>query len=626
MTTALARFVAEIGAPRAVADAPWWFDDVLLRSLADRPTALTGGRIGILLAVSSDAPEDIRATAQPQVSNDVLSQMLLRGDPNADGSVELLERLARNSGSAGYLGIGASLTHIAAPARVYYGCAERSGSLAARLARLGMWPTRLSAEAEYVLSLLTAGATVIGAARGLSVATGHTLYFDAGSASPSALLGRVATRLGSTVSAAAIESVEASIGSADLAGKWGLAVSLDAAGEIRDLKAEFSLARGTAPETLVPAVRQTEAYARIARAAAAAGLVPQCQTVSYSGWRGSQRSSAYLALLTPDDQWANRSSMHVSRTEPVKTRGRLRRACLLTLDALHAAQGAAGSWQDFDLPGVGASDHWVTAHIATRLHEIGATFDSREQIARAADFLAGEWTDGLGYNSRSPPDADSTAHWLLLFAALRPGLVEQNIKHLLRFQRDDGSFGTFRHETETSSWTLGHPEVTAVAIQALARCAERTEARDALDRAFAWAAAQGWTAMRTSFWWDLRWAGRVQWIVASRAVGREPAAELLDIPLERLVTSSLDTGYYLHWALLTGQVQDARLAANALLETQQANGLWPTKPVLKVMPDHLPMTGRGINPAMIFPDNGYYSAAVILSALYSWGRAAGEFS
>jgi len=623
VTNALARFVAEVGPRQAGADAPWWFDDVLLCSMADRPTALTGGRIGILLAVSSDAPEDIRATAQPQVPNDVLRQMLLRCDPNADSSVELL---AQNSGSAGYLGIGASLTHIAAPARVYYGCAERPGSLAARLARLGMWPNRLSADAEHLLSLLTSGATVIGAARGLCVATGHTIYFDAGNASPSALLDHVATRLGSTVSAAAIASVEASIGSADLAGQWGLAVSLDAAGEIRDLKAEFSLARGSAPETLLPAVRRTEAHARVARAAAAAGLELQCQTVSYSGWRGSQRSSGYFALLTPDDQWANRASMHISRTEPVKTRGRLRRACLLTLDSLHAAQSAAGSWQDFDLPSVGASDHWVTAHIATRLHEIGATFDSRDQIARAADFLAREWTDGLGYNSRSPPDADSTAHGLLLFAVLRPELVGHNIRHLLRFQRHDGSFGTFRHEHETSSWTLGHPEVTAVAIQALARCIDRAEAGASLDRAFAWAAAQGWTAMRTSFWWNLRWASRVQWIVASHAMGREPGPELLDVPLERLVTSSLDTGYYLHWALLTGQVRDARLAANALLETQQANGLWPTKPVLKVMPDQVPMAGGGIDPAMIFADNGYYSGALILSALYSWGRAVGEFS
>ena len=628
MTNALARFVSEICQVQAGADSPWWFEDVLRNSLAHQPTALTGERIGILLAISPTAPDDIRATAQPQASTDTLRQILLRCDPGAEGSAALLEKLLHSdNGRDGYLGIGASLTRRSAPPRLYYGCAERPGALVTRLARLGMWPARLSRDAEHILSFLKSTGTVIGTARGLSPDGGYSIYFDAGRSSPRALLAGVEIRLGTTVTAATTKWMEAIAAAPDLTGKWGLTVSLDAAGEIDDLKAEFSLDRGPAPEALISEVLRTQAYTRAASAAAAAGLALQCQTVSCSDWNGLQRSSAYFALIAPEDRSTNTAaSMHVTRMEPVRMKGRLRRACLLTLTALHRAQGAAGSWQDFDLPGVGVSDHWVTAHVAARLNAIGATFDSKTHIARAAQFLARAWNEGLGYNVRSPVDADSTAHWLLLFALVRPELAERNAKCLLRFQRDDGSFGTFRDATETSSWTLGHPEVTAVAIQALAPWMDRTENRVAIERAFAWAAAHGWATMRASFWWNLRWAGRVNWIIASRSAGRDPPPELLEAPSERLTSSSLDTGYFLHWALLTGRMSEARLAANALLETQLANGLWPTVPVLKVMPDSIEAAGGGVNPSMIFADRGYYSAALILSALCSWGRAVGEFA
>src|SRR5262245_63507547 len=85
---------------------------------------------------------------------------------------------------------------------------------------------------------------------------------------------------------------------------------------------------------------------------------------------------------------------------------------------LSARQKPDGRWEDFDLP-VGRSDAWVTAYAGRSLLRAGrATADPRavECAERAARWLgsARAYERGWGYNAATGPDADSTAHAILL--------------------------------------------------------------------------------------------------------------------------------------------------------------------------------------------------------------------
>ena len=84
-------------------------------------------------------------------------------------------------------------------------------------------------------------------------------------------------------------------------------------------------------------------------------------------------------------------------------------------------QAADGHWEDYSLP-VGPSDAWVTAYVGLALGHV--TPHTGAAAAPSAAKRAARWlvtnrpyAAGWGYNGRTRPDADSTAHVIALLQA-----------------------------------------------------------------------------------------------------------------------------------------------------------------------------------------------------------------
>lgn len=146
----------------------------------------------------------------------------------------------------------------------------------------------------------------------------------------------------------------------------------------------------------------------------------------------------------------------------------------LVADAIHRSaksilseQDDDGHWEDFELP-VGASDAWVTAYAASALAEAGqvlADSDAWEASRRAAEWLTHDraYAVGWGFNSRTGPDADSTAYTLSVLR--HHGTPPQHdIDWLREHWHSDGGFSTYQAD---DAWGKPHPCVTPLAFLAL---------------------------------------------------------------------------------------------------------------------------------------------------------------
>lgn len=306
---------------------------------------------------------------------------------------------------------------------------------------------------------------------------------------------------------------------------------------------------------------------------------------------------------------------------------KLERAIAGAARAIISAQKPDGSWSDFDINGIGASDQWVTAHIGLKLRQSEAGLHTDALLDSAATYLRDHWNGGLAYNAFSPADADSTAHALLFWQSLGWRPLAEYSAVLLEFQLDDGGFATFRPQGGESrnSWATAHPEVTAVAIQALSPTVDDRAAAQAINRALHWAErVAGWDTCSRSFWWNLDWFARLQWVKALQLSGRQIPAELASPVDERRfkITSHLDAAYLIEFCLILGRLDDADMIGRSLLETQQENGLWPTAPVLRLIPPELGDLREQSYHPITYADEGRYSGAAILHALALLARAA----
>lgn len=289
------------------------------------------------------------------------------------------------------------------------------------------------------------------------------------------------------------------------------------------------------------------------------------------------------------------------------------------ISSLCALQDGDGGWSDFEIAGMGASGPWVTAAVGLRLAGLPSAFRD-EPVARAVERavhrLDGEAT--WSYNHKTPHDADTTAHAMLLLGQaghVRPGSVEQ----LLAFQTIDGGFSTFAPNARGAgyaSWSVSHPDVTPAAVTALGRHRARPDVAAAIARALDRRAADRRDGHWPAFWWGLDWYTAAAWARAMRVLGEpwDPPPRPALGPLR----APLDAAYLLEVALAAGWDAIAITMAEVLVSTGGDGPLWPAVPVLRVTaPDVArPWELGGDHGGRLYADvRGVYSTSVIVSAL-----------
>lgn len=276
-------------------------------------------------------------------------------------------------------------------------------------------------------------------------------------------------------------------------------------------------------------------------------------------------------------------------------------------------QGGDGLWHDFRTLAGEASD-WPTGVIVAELAHVGAP---REPLERSADaLLATQQHDGgWGYHGAVPTDADSTACVLLALVAVgRDGRgLQRGAACLARHQEaDSGGLATYREpgairdfmglgpETDLRGWCSPHMEVTATGGRAFAGLT---------GEPFGALAYAAWDYVRrrqrtdgswNSYWWASPDYPTHQAVELAHAVGDRAAVHrAAKWALRRqaadgswsapgATTSAFATALSLSVLLRCGRT-DVRVdcAIERLIALQDADGSWPSHPIMRIPPPHL---------------------------------------
>ena len=267
--------------------------------------------------------------------------------------------------------------------------------------------------------------------------------------------------------------------------------------------------------------------------------------------------------------------------------GPTERALTAAADFLLAGQSEDGAWRDFSTePGI--ADAWTTAYVGLCLLTLPEPLRPEAwepALVRAATWLRGRMDrfSGWGYNAQCPPDADSSAHAILFLRHCGVEVPLQAYARLLSFGRPDGGFTTYlMPDSGADSWGVSHPCVTPVALHALLTCLPVEDPRLAPSLAYI-RAGQTATGLWPSFWWGTPLYGT--------AVNLEAAVELeLDFDRAALAAglrafqpaSPFELALLVRCLTLLGLPAEAGEAAESLLQLQEADGGWPSSPILRV--------------------------------------------
>lgn len=267
-------------------------------------------------------------------------------------------------------------------------------------------------------------------------------------------------------------------------------------------------------------------------------------------------------------------------------------AMTATARRLMAMQGPDGLWGGFRLH-PGESREWIGAVAAFALAEAAGSGRLPAALADAARMRAKRAaralracerpSGGWGYNATVPPDSDSTAAVLRLFAAL--GRAAPASVAFLAAQGDPvAGWATYGPMRSWDRWSLPCPEVDAAA--ALALFAAGASDREAL--ATLWrkrlAPAQGDHGHWRAFWWPGPGVATLAAIEAWATAGHPAPRPRLPDPAAPGM-SSLDAVTLAQARGLLDPVQGARALGEAC-ERMEGPGRWPTDAVLLAPPRH----------------------------------------
>lgn len=267
---------------------------------------------------------------------------------------------------------------------------------------------------------------------------------------------------------------------------------------------------------------------------------------------------------------------------------------IATARRLIGMQGRDGLWGDFRMR-PGESRDWVGAVAAFALAEAAgsgrlppalATL-ARSRAERAADTLRDAARDGgWGYDRAIPPDSDSTAAVLRLFAALGQP-VPAGAAAFLTAQGDPvAGWATYGPMRSWDAWSQPCPEVDAAVGIALALPKD--------DLRVLWtsrlAGGQEHDGRWRAYWWPGPGVATLAAIELWVAAGRPAPAPRLPAPADAGM-SALDAVTLAHAIGCLDHAAGARALATAC-GRMQAPGRWPADAVL-LAPRRYPASARG---------------------------------
>lgn len=276
-----------------------------------------------------------------------------------------------------------------------------------------------------------------------------------------------------------------------------------------------------------------------------------------------------------------------------------------------------GLWRDFHTLAGPGSD-WVTGFVATALCGFGT-----QEAALAALLKREAATGGWGYNRTVPADADSTA-WVMRALAGHPGFdrgsrrVRAAVAYLVAHQDPaSGGFRTYLPESAIGvfigqpsdrlpqGWTSPHTCVTGAAITALLAVGEPGDG-SAVRRAISFLlSSREPTGLWSAYWWTGH--AYATFTALEALAGADVVSELRDVVRSAQGALADCQGPDGSWqgqpfetafALLALTVDAAdqpdtpdvgERAAAWLLRAQNADGSWPSQPMLRIPP---PMVAR----------------------------------
>lgn len=604
----------------------WWFAKLMRLGVSQSPSALTGNRLAAIYSVTLDEPNPVRVTVQPQEHVhfllDLLGECPAFSDEARD-SITALHRRLQAAGVDSNLGIGATLAPDQDEARVYVGCPENQkyDALANVLAESDLWDSRLSGLPRQIVSIAGSTGHLIGLARRFAKSMDCAFYFSIDVEPCLDAIDPVVEAVGESVGYPLREFFSRIRVELGPKAKWGWAVAIKENGDLAYIKLEASGGEIQAARIL-RTTNELPSYRALDAITVRNDLQLEPQTISCASGPNHFQTSCYFRMQPRDE--ASPSPYLAQPRFPGKARATqqdVEGAVSRAVSALTSAQTPAGCWSDFNIEGVGPSDEWVTAHVGFKLAGLPALYSPtvHKSLQSAADYLHDRWRNGLSYNAFSPIDADSTIHALLFWQALGRRPSEEETGAALQFQLDEGCFSTFLQNgdsTQRGSWAIGHPEVTAVAIQALWLAREQPSIQRRINEALNWVdSLMEHDELGHSFWWNLHWYARLQWAKVMKLAEREIPAALMPGKAPFAVTSKLDAAYLSELCLILDRLDDASLIASSLVETQQANGFWQTSPILRVVHPDCREPWNESHKVLTYADSGCYSGAAILSAL-----------
>jgi hypothetical protein len=239
-----------------------------------------------------------------------------------------------------------------------------------------------------------------------------------------------------------------------------------------------------------------------------------------------------------------------------------------------AHQEGDGHWEEYSLP-VGASDAWVTAYIGLALHgRAGAAGNEAAGMAahRAARWLLDNrpYPAGWGYNGKTGPDADSTAHALALVQAAGLPVETKDTEWVAGRWQPDGGFATFEGP---GAWGCAHVDITPICFRVLPAADRARLEPDLLEYLHRRRRQDGsWP----SYWWRTSFYTTHACLLLLHnlepdSVGRMNLAGMRDLGN---LNSGFDLAFAAGIAALQGAANLKQILVQELLRYQNGDGGW----------------------------------------------------
>jgi hypothetical protein len=289
---------------------------------------------------------------------------------------------------------------------------------------------------------------------------------------------------------------------------------------------------------------------------------------------------------------------------------------------LLAQQAGAGFWADWRLP-PGESRMWTTAYVGYRLGSVAGSVNGavHEGLRQAADWLLDHQLPdgGWGYNEETGVDADSTALAILFLTAQGRAIPAQALKRLQTFHGEDGGYSTYTSRESFGSWTVSHPDVTALAVMAGLRHGELAEAA---RRGLVYASAQRTPeGLWNSFWWD----SNLYSSEANLRLWRLAGLQTDDVAFARIRPgNAFETALLILCYVHAGLESDpAALELTAgLLSAQHPDGAWKSAPILRLTDRRCYDPWNSDDAGPLFEDEQHvFTSATALAALGAMARS-----